>query len=448
MRLVLILTPLLVLVSSACRGEEDGEQSSMRTSMGSPDALCVEHGVAEAVCTKCNPKLAPIFQEKGDWCAEHGLPESFCPTCHPERGGKPAADLSVDTAPLDGTAVVLRTPEAVRAAGIESVEAEAPSADATLSVLATITYDALRRAEVNPRLKGIVREVLVDVGTRVKKGDPLFRIESAELAQELSKLSAARSRLAVAEAARERIEKLLETGMAARKNLLEVQLEIDSAQAEIAATSAALGLVGVEEGALSHYTLLAPLDGAVLRMSAAAGRMVDADEVLCEIVDTTWMWAELDVPEAALSRIAVGQEVRVRVDSLGEREFEGKIDYVAPEVDPRTRTTMVRVRLANPDGVLRANMFARATIALGPSSARALVPREALQRAADVQLVFVQLAADRYEARRVQVGERRGEQVEIVSGIEPGELVATRGSFLLKTETLKGSIGAGCCEVE
>jgi cobalt-zinc-cadmium efflux system membrane fusion protein len=93
-------------------------------------------------------------------------------------------------------------------------------------------------------------------------------------------------------------------------------------------------------------------------------------------------------------------------------------------------------------------MFARAVIVLGPSNARALVPRESLQRAEDVQLVFVALAPDRYEARRVRTGSTLGDLVEILDGIEPGERVAVRGSFLLKTETLRGSIGAGCCEVE
>ena len=104
--------------------------------------------------------------------------------------------------------------------------------------------------------------------------------------------------------------------------------------------------------------------------------------------------------------------------------------------------------LMDPDGSLRANLFARARIDLGASRALSLVPADALQRAGTAEIVFVQLAADRYEARRVRAGARRGELVEIFSGIEPGELVATRGSFLLKTETLKGSIGAGCCEVE
>ncbi|MCK6482407.1 MAG: efflux RND transporter periplasmic adaptor subunit, partial [Planctomycetes bacterium] len=152
--------------------------------------------------------------------------------------------------------------------------------------------------------------------------------------------------------------------------------------------------------------------------------------------------------ESELARVGAGQSALITVEALPGREFAGTIDYVAPEVDPRTRTAKARVRLANGDGALRANMFARALITLAPNGTSALVPRDAVQRANDVDLVFLRLAPDRYEARQVKTGARRGDLVEVLEGLAPGVLVATRGSFLLKTEVLKGSIGSGCCEVE
>ena len=102
--------------------------------------------------------------------------------------------------------------------------------------------------------------------------------------------------------------------------------------------------------------------------------------------------------------------------------------------------------LANPDGALRANMFARARIALGDARRSVMIPRTAVQRVGATALVFVQLAPGDYETRRVTVGPGAGDLVEIVAGVAVGEQVVTTGSFLLKTETLKGSIGAGCCE--
>lgn len=444
-----IVAHLLVILG--CGGEEaasDGLSVKRATAPLSAADFCAEHGVAEAVCTKCNPKLATIFQGNGDWCAEHGFPESFCRTCHPERGGRPAADLTVDEAPMSGTTVQLRTPQAVAAAGIESQPASPASDAGNLEVPATITYDASRHAEINPRLSGVVRKVHVETGTSVVEGAPLVTIESAELAAELSRLSSARSRLKLAEATRARTESLLETGMGAKREVLEAERDVEEASADIAAATAALALVVVEDGESNRYTLVAPQAGTVLHVVAAAGRMVDAEDVLCEVVDASTLWAELDIPEVELGLVSKDLGVVVTVDALPGMEFRGTIESILPEVDPRTRTAKARVRLANPDGVLRANMYARARILLAKSQARALVPLDALQRAKGAELVFVQLAPDRFETRRVRLGGRRGGLVEILDGVQPGELVATRGSFLLKTETLKGSIGAGCCEVE
>jgi cobalt-zinc-cadmium efflux system membrane fusion protein len=107
------------------------------------------------------------------------------------------------------------------------------------------------------------------------------------------------------------------------------------------------------------------------------------------------------------------------------------------------------VALDNPDGMLRGNMFARARIALDAASGNAvIVPRSAVQRTEQAHLVFARLAEDVFEVRRVELGPGDGDFVRVSGRLKPGDEVATEGSFLLKTETLKGSIGAGCCEVE
>jgi cobalt-zinc-cadmium efflux system membrane fusion protein len=160
------------------------------------------------------------------------------------------------------------------------------------------------------------------------------------------------------------------------------------------------------------------------------------------------MWAELDVPERRLAEVRRGQEVVLVADALGAREFTGNIDYIAPEVDRHTRSAKARVKLQNPAGLLRANSFVRARIALGPKRAQVLVPRSALQLARGTELVFVELGPGSYETRRVRSIQAHGELVALDGGVAPGERVVTAGSFLLKTETLKGEIGAGCCAEE
>jgi cobalt-zinc-cadmium efflux system membrane fusion protein len=440
---------LLVLAAAASCGEapvDVGAAADARPAP-SPDAFCVEHGVAEAVCTKCNPALTPIFKDNGDWCEPHGFPESFCPTCYPERGGRPDVELGAGP-PATGLKVQLASPLAAQQAGIETVEARSAENAPALEVVGTIAYDAARRAEINARARGVVREILVEVGQQVAANDPLVRIESAEIGAEQSKLLAASARIAVARAALERVQALFERGMAAQKDLLEAQLEVDTALAERAAAEAALGIVGVDAQGGSSFVLVAPLAGTCVRREATIGRMVDAGEVLLEIVDTSTMWAELDVPERALASVLPGQPVVITADALGRAEFTGTIEFIAPEIDRHTRTAKARVRLENPGGVLRANLFVRARISLGPKHSSVLVPRSALQRAKGVELVFVELEPGSYETRRVRSLDAYGDLVALADGVSAGERVVSAGSFLLKTETLKGEIGAGCCAEE
>ena len=414
----------------------------------SEGAFCQEHGVLEAVCTKCNPALIAVFQAKGDWCQEHGFPESFCPICNPSQGGRPATKIDEDDGPTDGTKVRFKSQEIVRLSGIEVAKASARPGGSEVAVSAKIVYDSARLAEVNPRAPGVVRAVQADIGTSVRQGSPLAVIESADLGGDQARVQASRSRVRLAETNYARSRQLHEEGIGAEKDAQAARQELDAAQAELAAAESGLAMIGgVAEGP-PRYSLTAPIAGVVTKRHATVGRMVHLDEVLFEIVDTSRMWAEVQIPETHLPRVRIGQEVKLTVQGLENQEFSGPLSYVAPQIEPQTRTATGRVSLANPDGVLRGNMFASARIAAGEGGSSVVVPRTALQHAKGAHLVFVRMAEDLFEARRVQPGMMDGDVVAVRGRVAPGDDVATVGSFLLLTETLKESIGAGCCEVE
>jgi len=437
---------IFAALAAACGGKkESAPQEASASNEAAGDGMCAEHGVLEAICTKCNPKLIPVFKAKGDWCEEHGFPMSVCPIHHPERHGRPAAKVEVDAAPPDGTKVRLKTQDTARAAGLKTVKAERRAGGPRLEALASLSYDATKWARINARSPGVVRQIKVDIGSIVKPESPIAVIESANVGADRSRLRAAASRVAVADAAHRRESDLQQQGLAAVKEVLAAQQELDAAKAEQAAAAASVGIVGAGAGA-SSYVLTSPIAGVVTQRSVTMGRMVSSDEVLFEVVDTSSMRAEIEIPETELTRVRVGQEVVVSLDALPDSAVLGTIDYIAPEIDRETRTAKARASLANPDGQLRANMFGRARIALGGSEASVVVPRIAVQRVQNIDLVFVQTAAGEYEVRRVKTGMREGDRVELAGGVKADELVVTDGSFLLKTETLKGSIGAGCCE--
>lgn len=411
-----------------------------------PSAMCAEHGVLEALCTICNPALVPVFRARGDYCEEHRLPESICPVCHPERGGRPTDAVSTDQAPADGTRVRLASVELADRIGIRVEPATAAPDVIEVVATARVVYDPNRHARLNARSPGVIRTIHADIGAEVEAGDALVTIASAGVGADRTRVAAARTRLEVAEAALRRHESL--EGIISERQRLETRRERDEARAELAALRASLGVVGANRGA--EYTLRAPIAGVVTARAGSVGAFVETDAVLFEVVDTSKIWVELDIPEDDVARVATGQHVIVTTSALGDRLFEGTLAYVAPAIDPHTRTALGRVALDNPDGALRAGMFGRARVQVPRAEPALVVPAASVQRARGAALVFVKIAPELYEGRRVEVLERPAdpENLEVRGRISPGDEVVVDGAFLLRTETVSDSIGAGCCEGE
>jgi cobalt-zinc-cadmium efflux system membrane fusion protein len=442
---------LAMFLAAGCERQEasrvEASASTRPTAAPASAGLC-EHGVLQSVCPKCKPALAAVFQAKGDWCGEHGFPESFCPICHPEQGGKPKSDVSGDGAPPDGTKVRFKNREVATHAGIEVVKAERREAASSVTALARLAYDATKLAQLNARSPGVVRALAVDVGAHVKQGQAIATIDSAEIASDRSRLVAASARVELADQNLKRTEQLAQEGISSEKQRLEARQELEQARSERTAISAALSAMGASGGSAGSYRLVAPIAGTVTERRATIGKLVDPSEILFEIVDTSALWAEVDIPEDDLGRVATGQEITLVLDSLPDRKFTARIDYLAPAIDPHTRTARARAAISNTDGALRAHMFGQAKIAVTSPESVVSVPRNAVQKVKAVRLVFVRLGEDLFEARRVTLGVEDGAFVEVTRGLKPGEEVVTTGAFLLKTETLKDSIGAGCCDTD
>ncbi|MGA9524053.1 MAG: efflux RND transporter periplasmic adaptor subunit, partial [Myxococcaceae bacterium] len=152
-------------------------------------------------------------------------------------------------------------------------------------------------------------------------------------------------------------------------------------------------------------------------------------------------------PEEDAPVVRSGQEVRIELEGTALAPIDATISRMSPSVDPHTRTVRARVELPNPEGSLRDGAFLRARIAVSGQREAMLVPSGAVQRAEGTPLVFVRKQNGLYEPKRVTLGANLGTEVEILEGLEPGADVVTTGAFLLKTELLRDSIGAGCCEV-
>ncbi len=404
---------------------------------------CAGHGLPESKCTKCNPELVPQFQAAGDWCEEHGFPESACPVCSPQE--PPAG---AERAAIEARVVRFRSPDIERSAGIQTVAAERGRASAAVECAARIAFDADEVADIRAIVPGIVRRVRVELGARVDRGAPLFDLESTRVGEIQGALQAARQRVRTAQANLGRQRELRASDIASVRQVEVAEQELASAEAEARTAEATLRMAGAARSTPSgRYTLSAPIAGTVVRRPAVVGLLATESESLATIADTSVMWALCDVPESHASRVALGQRVVVRVEGTDDAPLAGELTWIAAEVDPRTRTVAARAEIPNGDGRLRANQFARARIEAGAPRTAVSVPRSAVQRVGEREVVFVRAARGVYEPRVVQ-RHGDGERVLVEGRVQAGDEVVTTGAVLLRTEIMPGSIGAGCCEVE
>jgi cobalt-zinc-cadmium efflux system membrane fusion protein len=195
-----------------------------------------------------------------------------------------------------------------------------------------------------------------------------------------------------------------------------------------------------------YLEVRAPFSGEIVERTAVRGALVEAGKPLFTLADRSVMWAMLNIPEAALARVKVGQAVELRVESLPGKVFTGKLTWIAAEVDEKTRMARARAEVPNPDGTLRAKMFAQARVLTRKAEGALLLLRDAIQRIEGKSFVFVKLEADLFDARVVETGAKHNGLVEISAGLKPGEVVAVEHAFPLKSAFLISRLGAGCAD--
>ena len=200
---------------------------------------------------------------------------------------------------------------------------------------------------------------------------------------------------------------------------------------------------------MNLIAITAPQTGVIVEMDVVAGEVVRPEKSLLTVAGLQNMWLTLHVKQEEVERIAVGQEVRFRPDG-SPREAVGKVSFISPSVDQKTRTVRVRAVLPNSDGSLKANSFGTGLIALRQEPHAVTVPIDALQWEGDCNVIFVR---DKnfekpgvpkvFHVRQVRPGARDDRHVELLAGVLPGEIVAAYGSAALRGELLKGNLGAG-----
>ncbi len=469
----------------------------MGTTAVSADDWCSEHLVPESQCVECKPELFPKGKPFG-FCREHGVAE--CVIHHPELAQtKESPQLpKYDTTkairlmarPENNSRNTMHTrrvqftsAESVTKSGIDvDVVQERPMTDA-ITANGELRFNPTRVAHLSARVPGTVAFVFKAIGDTVQPGDTLAIVDAALVGQAKSQLLHATVQVKLKHNAALRMRGLTNTGAIAQKSLIEAEGDLQEAEVSLISARQSLTNLGFEipstfenadpkqiaenlrflgipkslmeslPSTTSTANLIpvkAPFGGVVVSSEVVAGEVVDTTKSLFTVADPRTLWLTLNVPQEGAKYVKSGLKVRFRTDDGGP-EILGQITWISPSIDEQTRTLRVRVVVANADGKLRDNTFGSGQIVLREEPNAVVVPREAVQSIADAHFVFVRdknyfdkSAPKVFHVRQVRIGAKDDQFVELLAGVLPGEVIATKGSAVLLAQLQRSNLGAGC----
>ncbi len=294
-----------------------------------------------------------------------------------------------------------------------------------------------KRVEVSTRVMGKVKGVLVKEGDRVRAGQLLVSIDAEDIQAQTEAVNhqitqaeqALRSAIANYEAVKktfERYSTLLKEGAITQQEFDQVKAQFESAQAQVEQARAGVRAVQSQKQAigsnLKYANITSPINGYVVQKGVDVGDLAVPGHPLLVVEAPPYLF-EAFLPERFVDRIKVGQEYEVSVSGLG-KTLKGKVVEVSPALDPATRTFRVKVRLENVEGI-KSGMYASLLI---PERVDVLlVPESAIVRRFDFTGVWVVKPDNTLELRFVKLGEKRGDKVEVLSGLKEGERIVIQG---------------------
>ena len=362
--------------------------------------------------------------------------------------------------------------ETIDQAGIRTEPSQATSVQEYVQATGVVGPDESHLGHVRPVSEGIVHQVFIQKGDRVRKGQPLISYDNIELGELMGVYQSHQAELRGARAKRDVKRRLWERGkeLFDHQVIAEKELELQEAEyidarevvrkwdAAIAQVELKLHRYGlpidqiqelrnVVEIAVPRYLTLtklyAPFNGTVIGYDVAEGEVVAPERVLLTIANLATVWTMADIYERDLGAIRGARHAEIKFEAYPGQRFEGKITYLGDVLDPESRTVKVRCVVPNPDNLLKLGMFA--TIRIPTEEPRRLpaVPADAVQIIDGEPVVFVETSEGRFEKRSVRTGPERNRMIVIEQGLEVGEVVVTEGSFALKSELLREQLGGG-----
>ena len=312
-------------------------------------------------------------------------------------------------------AVMATPPPAV----VTATEVKAQQSRPRLEAVGTAT--AVQGIEVASEVAGLVREIGFESGQRVARGDVLLKLDDEVDQADLRGQQAA---LELAKLKYQRVSRLVKERSVSQSDYDTAQAELASARAQVAA----------KEATIAKKVILAPFDGVLGLREVSLGQYLPAGSSIAPLIKLDPVYVDFSLPERYLPQLAVGQAVRVNVESH-QQDFSGSLAAIDPDVDAKTRQIRMRAQFPNAEGLLRPGMFARVSLDLGREDPVLTLPRVAITYAPYGDSVYVIDEADgklTVQQRQVQSGAVIDDRVVIESGLKEGERVVLTGQVKLR----------------
>ena len=399
-----------------------------------PESRAVDHGHGPSPGGHDETNAHTETKDGVPICAEHGVPEAECAVCKPDLAAKLKSGESMK--------VRLPSTNSLAIVGVQTSTPEIGAIAEGIECVAEVSFNQNKLAQIGAPVSGIVQTVEVDFGAEVEEGQTVAKLWSASIAEAVAKAVLSHQTL-------DRERKLRVARVTSEKDLQEAEAAHRAACQQLRTlgfTEAQVEELSVKPQEQVLMEVRAPFAGEIVERMAVRGALVEAGKPLFTLVDHSTVWAMLQIPEATLAGAQSGQAVELRVDSLPGITFSGKLTWIAPAVDERSRMVRARAEFANPDRLLKDKMFATARILTRQAEGAMLVLPSAIQRIAGKPFVFVKLGEDLFDARAVTLGTKSHGRQELLSGVRPHEQIAVSHAFAIKSAMLMSRLGAGCAD--
>ena len=362
----------------------------------------------------------------------------------------PDPHAAASAAAPDG--IVALSPAARQAAIVEVGVAATTAIETRQDVLGQITFRPEAETIVHAPIAGRITRLHAAVGDVVRPGALLATIASAQLGEAQAAYLQAHGERGLAAREHDRQRRLFAAELASKKELDAAEQALAAARVRLLAARETLRVLGVTDAEAASLVrrqrvdvaqaIRAPRGGTVVERPVALGDLAapQDDQPMFRLLDLSTVRVEADLAERDLGAVRPGQAATVALPALGDRLVAGRVVRLAPVLDRESRTGRALIDVPNPAGLLRPGMSCRVAIATGRRAVLA-VPAAAVQREEKQAFVYVALGGDRFRERAVTLGGRHGDLYEIVRGLAPGERVATKGSFDLRSQARKAAFG-------